>query len=334
MSSLRSTSDNKSAMVNSRTLRAAAVLLAFAVALVLANRIDDVQAAAPTQPAVAAGKLPPPPLNVTLTTHDGVSLAATYYGSLVGKEAVPVIMLHQYKGSRADFKDLALALQAKGCAVLVPDLRGHGQSTRQAIQGGGDREISAALLKPQDFSAMVEDLEACKSFLMEKNNAGELNINKLCLVGAEMGAVLAVNWAAWDWHWPRLTTGKQGQDVKALVLISPTWTFRGANIGGIVNNRDVVGQWSWLIVAGDQDSTAASDAKRLDTQLSKLLPTPTDPNVAAEKQAVFYMPVATSLQSAKLIAAKKDSITAEIAKFIDRRLVKQGTAWTDRKSPL
>ncbi len=60
-----------------------------------------------------------------------------------------------------------------------------------------------------------QDLEACKSFLMDKNNAGELNINKLCVVGVEMGAVVAVDWAAWDWHWPRLATGKQGQDVKA-----------------------------------------------------------------------------------------------------------------------
>ncbi len=78
--------------------------------------------------------------NITLNTHDGVTLGATYYGSLLGKEAVPVIMLHQYKGSRADFKDLALALQAKGCAVLVPDLRGHGQSTHQTEPGMPSRK--------------------------------------------------------------------------------------------------------------------------------------------------------------------------------------------------
>src|SRR4051812_12618673 len=67
----------------------------------------------------SAAKPPPQPVEVTLKTRDGVDLAATFYGSNLGKEAVPVIMLHQFKGSRADFKDLALALQGKdgrGCA--------------------------------------------------------------------------------------------------------------------------------------------------------------------------------------------------------------------------
>ena len=45
-----------------------------------------------------------------------------------------MILLHGFKGSRKDFtqKDgLAAFLQEKlGCAVIVPDLRGHGDSTR------------------------------------------------------------------------------------------------------------------------------------------------------------------------------------------------------------
>ncbi len=75
---------------------------------------------------------------------------------------------------------------------------------------------------------MIEqDLEACKAYLMDKNNSGELNINKLVVIGAEMGSVLAVNWAAWDWHWPMLTTGKQGQDVKGSCLFHPLGRSKG-----------------------------------------------------------------------------------------------------------
>lgn len=315
-------------------MRNLAVALAAVAVMVVALYAEITGAAAPTPPAGSAKQLPPPQ-NVTLTTHDGVSLGATFYGSLLGKEAVPVIMLHQYKGSRTDFKDLAATLQAKGCAVLVPDLRGHGQSTRQQLPGRGDREINPALLKHQDFVAMVEqDLEACKSYLMEKNNAGELNINKLCVIGAEMGAVVGVDWAAWDWHWPMLATGKQGQDVKALVLISPPWSYKGLSLTEVVNNRRLADQMSWLIIVGDQDKDDLREAKRLQQTIEKFLPTPSDPAQAAEKQAVFFMPVATSLQSAKLLAAKKDAIAAEISKFIDQRLVKQGASWTDRKGPL
>ena len=259
-----------------------ATSLSFVLATIAVQNARLAYAApAAVPPAASNAKQQPQPANITLTTRDGVSLGATYYASLLGKEAVPVIMLHQYKGSRADFKDLAIALQAKGCAVLIPDLRGHGQSTRQALPGGGEREISAALLKQHDLAAMVEqDLEACKSFLMEKNNAGELNINKLCVIGAEMGAVVAVDWAGWDWHWPVLATGKQGQDVKALVLISPAWSVKGISMTEVVNNRKLADKWSWLVLVGDQDTNDLKEAKRLSQSLEKFLPTPSDPSTS------------------------------------------------------
>ena len=62
------------------------------------------------------------------------------------------------------------------------------------------------------------DMEAVRKFLVDKNDAGELNLNKLCLVGSGMGASVAANWAVQDWSAPPLAVGKQGQDVKALVL--------------------------------------------------------------------------------------------------------------------
>src|SRR5438874_10913883 len=81
----------------------------------------------------------PMPREVTLRTGDGVEIAAVYYESKLGKEAIPVILLHEYGGSGADFKGLAEHLQGEkepGFAVLVPDLRGHGGSTK--VRGGKD----------------------------------------------------------------------------------------------------------------------------------------------------------------------------------------------------
>src|SRR5262249_2240725 len=109
-------------------------------------------------PAASAKKKIPPPQNVSFKTADGVNLSATFYPSPLEKdalkEAVPVILLHSFKGSRADFSDLALVLQDAGCAVLVPDLRGHGQSTRRTLPDGKDKEIEPALMNKQDFEAM------------------------------------------------------------------------------------------------------------------------------------------------------------------------------------
>jgi len=67
-------------------------------------------------------------------TDDGLRLTLTYYPGTKGKETVPIVLLHMWKQSRVDYKDLALFLQSKGHAVIVPDLRGHGQSTRSKAQ--------------------------------------------------------------------------------------------------------------------------------------------------------------------------------------------------------
>ena len=176
----------------------------------------------------------PAPEEIKLTTKDGVKLAATYYLSSLGKEAVPIVMLHNFKESRTVFNGLAAALQAPAegnrdsRAVITVDLRGHGESTIQVSPDGRTRDLDASRLKTYDFQAMVlQDMEAVRRFLVKENDAGQLNLNMLCLLGSGMGANVATYWAAKDWSAPQLATLKQGQDVKALVLASPEWSFRG-----------------------------------------------------------------------------------------------------------
>ena len=102
-----------------------------------------------------------------LVTRDGVQLKATFYGSIKGKDAEPVILLHMYKGDRTEYATLAKQLQEAGHAVLDPDLRGHGESTTQLIGPNRTRELDAAKLRPDDFNRMVKyDMETLKAFLM------------------------------------------------------------------------------------------------------------------------------------------------------------------------
>ena len=174
---------------------------------------------APNVGAVEPEPKPVPAQTLSLKTHEGLAVATTYYPSRLGKHAVPVVLLHAAGGRRTDLKGLALTLQRAGHAVIVPDLRGHGD-TAGLVPG----------VRPADLAAMSGkdgEMEAIKSFLFAANDAGELNVERLCVVGVEMGASVALNWAALDWSWPVLNTGKQGQDVKALVLVSPEWSYKG-----------------------------------------------------------------------------------------------------------
>lgn len=266
-----------------------------------------------------------PPKEVTLKAEDGQPLVATYYASKLGKEAVPVVLLHASKGTRADFEELALVLQ-HGHAVIAPDLRGHGDSV-----GTGEERITE--LRLDDYEAMDEqDVEAVKSFLRVKNNEGELNIEKLCIVGIELGTVLAVNFAVRDWSWPILATGKQGQDVKALVLISPEWSFKGLRINEAMANPNVRSDLSVLIVAGKGASRSLREAKRLHSALERYHPAP-PAGAAADKQTLFLRTPATSLQGTQLLNEKSMHLDQMIAQFIEVRLAKKPMPWSDRKNP-
>lgn len=302
--------------------------------------------------------------DVVLQTSDGVRLAATYYPGANGKETIPVILLHMFKGNRNDYSQLAPFLRSQGHAVLVPDLRGHGDST---MRKGSTIPLNAASMSRTEFTGMVLfDLPRLKRFLIEKNNAGELNIEKLCVVGAEMGASVALNWARVDWNTPPEGHKKQGQDVKALVVISPDWstpglplrtTMSGRNLTTLVYDRqlqkvlkyseelnfavpvelDFRTEVSMMIVAGEDDSKPIRDAKRLHSLLEshRAKVARRYPNAQTEKD-LFYGTLKTSLQGTKMLGVRGLNLEGHIAQFIKIRLIEgrpKSFAWSERRDP-
>ena len=139
---------------------------------------------------------PPKAEEIDLTTDDGLEMKASYYAGAKGEDSIPVILLHGFKGNRKDFtqeQGLAPLLKEKfGCAVIVPDLRGHGDSTKIRVPNSKRMEdLKGKKLTPAQISAMVtEDLLAVKEFLWKKNNAKALNIDKLVVIGEEEGAAV------------------------------------------------------------------------------------------------------------------------------------------------
>jgi hypothetical protein len=170
---------------------------------------------------------------------------------------------------------------------------------------------------------VTQDVEACKRFLMEENNAGELNINKLTIVGAELGAIVAMNWAALDWSWPVLATGKQGQDVKALVLLSPAWSVKGFAVSGALATQAIQQHMSMYIVVGSRSKDAVNIHKAVDSKRGQ-----------TEEKDIFLAKVDTSLEGTKMLAAPNLELPNRIAQFIKLRVGDKTFPWQERGSPL
>ena len=278
-----------------------------------------------------------------LVTRDFVSLTATFYPGAADKNTVPVILLHAFKGSRKDFSVLAPHLAKQGYAVMVPDLRGHGGSTSKIEARGGKRRVvklDTAKMRPDDFAQIAaQDMGALRRFLVAKNNEEQLNLNKLVIVGMELGAAVAIDWAVYDWSFPDYPGLKQSKDVKALVLISPKGSYSGLRTPQSLNHGAIQSLLPIMILVGKNDPKAASDATRIHGKITSIrreeFPD-LSPAEALEKRTLWFYPAPTKLQNAKLLNAKQLNLPGLIHKFIDLRVGKDtsgATAWVEHATP-
>jgi len=265
-----------------------------------------------------------------LVTGDGVQLSATFFPGPEDKETVPVILLHMWKGDRREYAGLAPYLQQQGYAVLVPDLRGHGGSTE--FFGTGRKLDGAKMAKDHFYLMPYKDMETLRRFLVNKNDEGELNLNKLCIVGAEMGAAVAAYYTFYDWTTPRREADRAAasQDVKGLVLISPDWDFKGLPMSKPLSNPLVRSQVSVMIVVGKESSSAAADARRVYNLLDRFH---ADYDAEdADKRDLFFGQLPTKLQGTKMLGVSGLNLERAIARFIELRLVNQEYPWYQRGS--
>ena len=273
----------------------------------------------------------------TLETKDGVQLKCTYYPGTKGDQTVPVILVHGWGGVRGEFDGLASYLQQEhGHAVIVPDLRGHGGSTKRRLRNNDQKTINPDRMKPAEMQRMILfDLESVKKFLLEENNKGQLNIELLCVVGSEMGAIVGLNWTAQDWSWPQLPAYKQGQDVKAFVLISPLESFRGLKLHRGLRHP-AVQRLSAMVLVGKENNNVHRKAKRIYTALKRYHQSSSKESKEPQDQDLFMPLLKTSLQGNKLVVARSLNVPQIIAKFIEWRLVmkQEEYPWAKRVNPL
>lgn len=285
---------------------------------------------------------PPAPEQLALETKDGVQLTATWYAGVNRKDSIPIIMLHDWEGNRNQYSGLATYLQSLGHSVIVPDLRGHGDSMRVR---GRDMTLDREKFNRTAIAAMGEDIEACKRFLMEKNNKGELNIEFLTVVAAGESSVLAVTWAIKDWSWPVVGGRKQGQDVKALVLLSPEKTFKGLSLNTVMRS-DLLGgggprpPLSIMVAVGARNSRSAREAKTMYNNFQKKRPeldltgTPAEQQQQVlDKQDLFIEELPVDYQGVLLVDPRANlGLPEKIGGFLFYRLLnkKDNLLWKDR----
>jgi dienelactone hydrolase len=306
---------------------------ALAFALVVSLAASPAWSQAPKTKTKPKGKdAPPEPEEVKLDANDGWQVHATYFPGKLKKEAVPFILLHGWKGQRGDMDPLARFLQSLGHAAISPDLRGHGQSnvrpvTEKTVDDPDD-------LRRPEIEATGRDIEACKKFLRQKNNEGELNLESLCVVGSEYSCILAMQWTAYDWSQPILPSYKNSQDVKAVVLLTPWQSHKGLTVQSAQRQLAGAKKISFLFVAGTEDSRGTADAKKLNTALEAGRPEMKRDDVKPEDRTVVFMQPETVLSGSKLLnpALKLDAV---IGMFVKYRLVDRAAdfPWSERKSP-
>jgi len=204
---------------------------------------------------------------VELRTNDGLKLRAFYFPSEKGKQAKTVLLVHEWRGQASPYRKLVDALQKSGCAVLVPDYRGHGGSRTQINSKGQKEDLDAAQMSKRDIESIIKhDMEKAKAFLKDENNKENLNLNALVVVGVGEGCVMAAHWAQRDWSFRTVGRLKRGQDVKGLVFISPAKQVKGVPIDPMLSSRSVLLQLPIMIVSG-AESADAEEAERIARQV-------------------------------------------------------------------
>ncbi|MBK94928.1 MAG: hypothetical protein CMJ79_04330 [Planctomycetaceae bacterium] len=217
----------------------------------------------------------PPVESHVLETKDGVFLHVKYYPGTKGKDSIPIIMLHSMlnvSASNAVYTKLASDIQKHmGHAVIIPDLRGHGKSLEQRDRMDvNDRvKIDREKFTKTQFASVVQDIEVCKSFLRDKNDQGQLNLEKLTVVGSDITAIIAMNWAAIDWNKPGGGFIRNGQDVKALILFTPLQSHKGLTPQLALSHQTVKQNLNIMIIAGSQNTQYYSQSKRIHNQLTR-----------------------------------------------------------------
>jgi pimeloyl-ACP methyl ester carboxylesterase len=167
--------------------------------------------------------------HVTLTTSDGVTIAADFYR---GGGQRGMVLLHMMPATKESWRDFGRAASDHGWDVIAIDLRGHGAS-----QGGhgGYRSFS-----DEEHQQSIRDVEAAVRYLTERG----IPRSAITIVGASIGANLALWYAA------------EHPEIKEVILLSPGIEYRGIRAEPLMQK---VAPGARVMLVGSNDDMQSDD---------------------------------------------------------------------------
>lgn len=357
-------------MIRQLARRGSALFLAglvavFFVAATQAQPPGGASKIAPQASPAPPSTIDPTRVRVPITTADGVELDGTYFRSpKPGRDAPCVILVHRFGSDRSknDWVDLARALQAEGFAVLTFDLRGHGGSTqlsnpqgfwsvpfnKNGIRNSSIRRtsITASDFKSSYFPFLVNDVTAARRFLEQKNDAGEVNIHSLIVIGAQEGAALGFLFSVAEYtrgyrigQTPLQSYGtlyNAGEDIAAGIWLS--LGMRAKLPSGYSQNLDMS---SWIrtvpmirdktpmaFIFGDKDSQAKADAETVFRTLTSSMSGRPEKHKSDDLHAIK----GTDLAGSALLGQPALNVNRYILNYVKKVMAeRRAIAWTEVK---
>jgi pimeloyl-ACP methyl ester carboxylesterase len=276
----------------------------------------------------------------TLRAVDGHPLTITYYpvNEKAGnrQDAPVVVLLHgggdkgrilwdkaaPARGEKANF---AQSLNDDGYAVITVDLRKFGDS-----KATGDMTA----IRPDDYEKMSSsDMFAVKQFMYDRHQEKQFNMNKMGIIAAGPTAPVALNFAAADWTTPPhddapIPANKtpRGQDVRAIVLLSPEMTA-----GRLTSNRALnvlrapaLGV-AMLVISGAEDTLDKGNSKKIYELMDKAQ------NKKDDKRVYLLSPKLRDRELG-LIGKVPGEVEIPIRTFLNKHVKEFPSAWRDRKN--
>lgn len=181
---------------------------------------------------------------IEVTTEDGVTIVATYFGPVSDRSPDPVvIMLHDKGADRHALLEYARMVNLKGYTVVTPDLRGFGESTQKqdgkfrAYDKFGDTAF---------FRGAVKDVGAILDYVAEQPGVYP---HQVAIIGTGLGANIGA-----------LAASSYPKHVKAVQLLSPLKEGEGI---AIVSALEQLGEVPVQVLGDSKDESFQEAVKAI-----------------------------------------------------------------------